>query len=95
MTWTSVNGIPGPWDAPTRALWALALEFFATTPKFVEAKIESANYFTGRPCQDEYDRGSNHIGFTFVVWEHGRAGVHQVSWPIASAVEAISYFPPS
>lgn len=85
-TETSVNGIPGPWGPMHRALWAIANEGSQNL------RVVAANFFSSRPYQDEYDRGSNRIGFTYTAQkpdsERG-LGVYQVSWPIASAPEVV------
>lgn len=60
---TQINAQPAPWGKGVRALWN---EHAA--PLFKDGDwCGSANFFTPRPYVDEYNRGSDKAGFTYVV----------------------------
>jgi len=62
-----LNGenIPGGWPQEILDKWApVAQEILDRDPKAV---VTHANYFTPRPYQDEYCRGSRNEGFTYTI----------------------------
>ena len=76
---TSINGTPAPW---TEEIWKLWYTFADTAdPKFSQAKVERANYYTPRPKVDQYNCGSEYEGFTYVlIGDDGHKHVWQVQW---------------
>jgi hypothetical protein len=58
---TQINGQPAPWTPEIYALWE---EYMAGVHD--ERPVVEANHFTPRPYVDEYNRGSDEIGFTYV-----------------------------
>jgi hypothetical protein len=60
---TTVNGRPAAWGEDISKLWLAKVAV-----KFDEGETcSTANYYTPRPWQNEYDRGSDKEGFVYVV----------------------------
>lgn len=72
---TQINGKDAPWTPVIQQKWDCCMQD-VTDPRLVW----QANYFTPRPYVDEYNRGSNDEGFTYV---RGRE-VYQVLLPTGS-----------
>ena len=62
---TMVNGKNADWTPEIFAKWHTFAD--RADPKFFAGEVLDANYFTPRPYQDEYSRGSREEGFTFTV----------------------------
>ena len=77
---TSINGKPADWTPEIWQLWHTLAE--KADPKaFDFAKVERANYYTPRPYVDQYNRGSEYEGFTYVVvGTDGYKHVWQSQW---------------
>jgi hypothetical protein len=60
---TTDKGVEVVWTPEILALWDKRV-----APRFKEGeRCSTANYFTPRPYVDQYNRGSNRAGFTYVV----------------------------
>jgi hypothetical protein len=77
---TAINGKDRAWPEEIQQLWHTRVE--NADPKWLNVKIEYANYFTPRPYVDEYNRGSRQAGFTYTVRKVESAGVPSV-WQCA------------
>lgn len=76
-TTTQINGQPADWTPEIWQKWYTAADW--ADPKLTTLHVKSANYFTPRPYQHEYSRGSREEGFTYVIgrdWTENR--VYQV-----------------
>lgn len=58
---TQINGEDAEWPPAVREL------FERKMAEREPANITLAGYFTPRPWRNEYDRGSKHEGFTYVI----------------------------
>jgi len=73
---TSINGKPATWTPEILEAWTKALQGIDDP-----APVTSANYFTPRPYRNEYDRGSDEYGFTYIRSQpNGNKEVYQVKW---------------
>ena len=63
---TMINGQPATWTREIWEQWYTHVE--RADPKLYDTHglPRSANYFTPRPWQDEYDRGDKKEGFSFI-----------------------------
>lgn len=78
---TMVNGKDAEWTPEIWAKWHTFAD--DADPKYKDAPVSMSNYFTPRPYQDEYSRGSREEGFTYtrkrevyqvIVKRHSRVG---------------------
>lgn len=82
---TQINGKDAEWSALLWMLWYTFAD--ATDPKWKDVTVSSANYYTPRPYVDEYNRGNNKAGFTYILQPGNK--VAYVQWNQRSMMEVM------